>query len=616
MTIASYSTDLTDMDLAASSTGWAEATASGWTSVFAITGGETDDYIQNTTCNSTTVKTGVGALLYNNGSGITLNQDDAVLVWVKWDVSPSLDTETNGGIRTVMGSALNAFYAFKHLGSDSYIYDGWINLATGDPADTDITADYTVGSPTTTKQYHGWAFNALSVPSKGNPYKVDAIRYGRCEIICINGDATAYGTFADMAQENDYNDGTNGWNRWGLFRKVTSGNYLWKGLMSLGNATVVDFRDSNATILIDNTKHVTPAFNAIEINNASSRVDWTGITISALGAVSIGSLTVVDNADVNFESCTFNDMGTFSFLANSDVLNTQFVRCGQVIHGGGVMNGSSILESAVLADTGSLYYNGAADPNGEMDGMTFTKGALSHHAIEFGTSSPLSMTLTDIDFSGFNAADAATDSVLYIKRTSGTVNITISGGSGIISYKSDGATVNIISGAVTIQATAALKDGAPVENARVYLKASDGTGPFPFEDSVTITRSTTTATVAHTAHGMATNDKVAIAGITDKIEDRGIHQITVINANSYSYTTTDSGSTSYTGTIISTFVALSGLTAASGILSTSRVYTSAQPVVGWARKSSASPYLQEGVLVGEVSATLGFSGTSVMLADE
>ena len=612
MTVAAYSTDLNLMDDASSSTGWAEATASGWTSVFAVTGGETDDYIQNTTCNSTTVKTGVGVLLYNNGSGITLNQDDAVLVWAKWDVYPSLDVESNGGIRTVMGSSLSAFYGFKHLGSDSYIYDGWINLATGDPADSNITPDYTVGSPTTTKQYHGWAFNALSVPSKGNPYKVDAIRYGRCEIICINGDATRYGRFDDMAQENDYNDATNGYNRWGLFRKVTANNYLWKGLMSLGNATVVDFRDSNATISVDNTKHVTPAFNAIEINNASSRVDWTGITISALGTVSPGTLTVVDNADVNFQSNVFNDMGAFSFLANSTIIDNIFRRCGLVTTGGGTFTGCIFDEpSGAVGVTASSPANAALITN-----ATFNSDGTGNGLEITGTAADF--TLTNVVFSGYSTTVDA-NKAIYVNIATGTVNITISGGSGVTlssHVRTAGATVNIISGAVTVQVKAALKDGTAVENARVYLRASDGTGPFPFEDSVTITRATTTATVAHTAHGMATNDKVTIAGITDKTEDNGIHQITVTGVNAYTFTTTDSGSTSYTGTITSTFVALSGLTAATGLLSTSRVYSSNQPVVGWTRKSTSSPFLQEGVLVGEIDSTDGFNGTAVMLSDE
>ena len=51
------------------------------------------------------------------------------------------------------------------------------------------------------------------------------------------------------------------------------------------------------------------------------------------------------------------------------------------------------------------------------------------------------MTLTGIDFSGYNAADGQTDSALHIKRTVGTVEIALVGCSGSIKYKSDGATV-------------------------------------------------------------------------------------------------------------------------------------------------------------------------------
>jgi len=61
---------------------------------------------------------------------------------------------------------------------------------------------------------------------------------------------------------------------------------------------------------------------------------------------------------------------------------------------------------------------------------------------------------------------------------------------------------------------------------------------------------------------------------------------------------------------------LSGLTNVSGELSTTRDYLSDQPLVGWTRKSTSSPYLQEGVLVGTVDSSTGFAGTAVMLADE
>lgn len=621
MAIATYSTDLTDMDLAASATGWAEATATGWTSVFAVTGGETDDYIQNTTCNSTTVKTGVGALLYNNGSGITLNQDDAVLVWCKWDVYPSLDTEANGGIRTVMGSALNAFYRFDHLGSDSYIYDGWINLATGDPADADITPTATVGSPTTTKQYHGWAFNALSVPSKGNPYKVDAIRYGRCEIICIDGQAAAYGNFADMAEENDYNDGTNGYQRWGLFRKVTTDNYLWKGLMTLGNATATDFRDTNSTIAIDNTKHVTPAFNAIEINNASSRVDWTGVTISALGTVARGTFTVVDDCDVNFTSCTFNDMSTFNFLATSSVIGCNFNRCGLITAGNADFDGCIFTEPTVVADEGAVFDDRtttASETITDYDNTTFSKGTNSHHALRFGTGVAHDITLSNIDFTGFGSVADATDAVFRFDATSGSINLNLIGCTTDGTFSVDdaaGITVTVVIDPVTTLVHIDDNDGVDLQNCNVLLEAADGLGDFPFEDTVTITHVTTTASVSHTLHGLSDNDKIVIRD-ANETEYNGVFTITNTTTNAYDYTMDSDPGANATGTILASGAIIAGLTDIGGDISASRTFVSNTLVKGVARKSTASPRFKSFPLSGEINNSTGLTVNARLIIDE
>jgi hypothetical protein len=155
-------------------------------------------------------------------------------------------------------------------------------------------------------------------------------------------------------------------------------------------------------------------------------------------------------------------------------------------------------------------------------------------------------------------------------------------------------------------------EATDIENARVFLKAKDGTGPFPFEESVTIVNSGTTATVTHTAHGMASNDYADIKGASLAINN-GAHQITVTGANTYTYTMSSSPGSSPTGTITSTFVALYGLTNASGDKSTSRVYASAQPVTGWVR---LTPAYKTAPLFGEVSATTGYSATGVLISDE
>ena len=162
------------------------------------------------------------------------------------------------------------------------------------------------------------------------------------------------------------------------------------------------------------------------------------------------------------------------------------------------------------------------------------------------------------------------------------------------------------------------RDNSNLQNARVILKASDGTGDLPYLDSVTITRSGTTATVSHTAHGLATGNKVEIKGITDKTEDNnGTHTITVTGANAYTYTTTNSGSTSYTGSITSTGVVLEGLTDVNGEISDTRAWTLAQPVTGVARKATTSPIFRDSNdLIGTISTTAGLSITQALTFDE
>ena len=617
MAAPSYTTDLTTIatgDLIVDTGTWSESSDAGWD-----TGGAMVDdqnlYYNNTECVSaqlTKDSNGTGAagpatILYTHGTAITIPADGAALIHHLWAAPPALNTLANGGVKILAGSDDANFYAWNISGSDTSPAPrgGWanyaINPAVGSPTDT-------VGTAPATYSMIGMAVGA-GQQARGNPHACNAIRYGRCEAIITDGDvANGYATFAGYAAVDNASTA-----RWNLIEPV-EGGFKIQGLMSVGTSgTSVDFRDANVSITIRDTLRVTSAFNAIEVNNAVSNVEWTAVQITALGTTSIGSFVAVDNATITKDSCTFTDMGLFTYQSNTSVTNTVYRRCGTIDTGGGAFDGCTLDDStSATATTSSSPANAAL-----ITGTTYNSDG-SGNGMEI-TGTAANITLTDLDFTGYSPTVDA-DKAIFVNIATGSIELNISGGSGI-SVASDvrtaGAIVTVVSGAVTVKATAALKDGTPVENARVYLRASDGTGPFPFEESVTITRATTTATVSHTAHGMATNDKIVLEGITDNTADNNsIKQITVTDANSYTYTTVDAGSVSYTGSIVSTFVALSGLTNVSGVLSVSRVYPSNQPLVGWTRKSSVTPFLQEGVLVGTVSSTAGFSGTAVMLADE
>ena len=545
MVTPTYSTDLVDIDLAGAGTTWIETGT--WTSIFSPTLNETDLFIQGANCVSSTVKTGLGCLVPPAAAAQTFPTDGAMLVWMNWSAPNSLEPASNGGIRTVIGSSNTAFYGFNQGGSDTYTYGGWLNLATGDPAS--VTPDYTVGSPTTSKTTFGWAFNApISVPGKGNPYSADAIRVGRCQLLVVNGDGTEYGGFANAAANNDAIA-----NRWGLLSSV-SGGYLWKGLMSLGNTTnYVDFRDSNKAITIQNTPKVTPNFNKIEISNNSSNVALTAISIASLSSVARGNFEVVDaTANVVLDTCTFTDMGWFNLQTVTTASSCTFRRCYTVNASSSNVQSSSFASYQGASNTSALRWTDNVDTNGKLNGCSFTHGSVANncHGLELANVSLTSITLTDVTFSGYSTANGNSNSAIHVMKSTGSLTINITGGD-TPTILTEGATVAIVAGSVTISAKSINSAGANVASCRAILKASDGTGPFPYQEAVTIVNTGTSANVSHAIHGMATGDKVAINGAS-LWHNNGVFSITVIDTNYYNVTLPSDPGSSPTGTITST----------------------------------------------------------------
>lgn len=620
MTAPSYTTDLSTFNLCENSGTFGEFTGM-------VDGGlpdssDQDDVIQGSYLTSAVNSLKVGELqsIYADyGSGVTIPTDGAILIWNKFDAGGLLASYTNGGLRFVVGQGIADWDAWKAGGVDKAPnpYGGWYNYALNPLA---RTYDYRYGSGTgTSYRYVGMACSLTAAgPSKGQPFKIDAIRYGRGSIILEYGSSgDGYANFADAAAVNDDNSGTYGYNRWGLFQAI-AGGYLWKGRMQIGTSSnACEFTDADVFILIDDVVNCTANFNTIEINHASTIVNWTNVIFKALGTTSPGRLVMNANADMNLNACQFFDMGAFGFGGSgSEFLNCVFQGCGLITVNGGKLNGSQVLDSTVAADASAINWNVNVDPDGYLDDLVVSEGANAHHAIEFGTTSPTTMTIRGLDVgSDFAATDGQNNSTFYIARTGGTVTIYCVGCSGNMTYKSAGADVVIVADPVTVKVTVKNAQGTLIENARVLVKASNGTGPFPFEDVVTIANSGTTATVTHNTHGMATNDYVLIEGASLQANN-GVFQITVTDSNTYTYTMSSTPGSSPTGTITATFVALYGLTDAQGVKSTSRVYSGDQPVDGWARKSSSSPLYRQGPISETIDATDGMVTTAILITDE
>jgi len=341
---------------------------------------------------------------------------------------------------------------------------------------------------------------------------------------------------------------------------------------------------------------------------ATNRPDLIVTTDSAPGTLDMDVMVLNGLRTVELgEGCT---------MTNSVVLNTGVIDATAAGDVGADMTGTSILDSTVAANTSALIWAINEDPDGKLDDMTFNVGGNAHHAIEFGTTSPLTMTVRGMAATGYNASNGQNDSTFHVKRTSGTVTINVIGGTGNFSYRTDGATVVVVIDPVdTLVTILDGRDNSDLQNARVILEAANGTGDLPFEDSVTITRSGSTASVAHTAHGLVNGNKVVIRG-ADQAEYNGVKTITNVTTNAYDYTVTGSPTTPATGTIIATGVVLEGLTDVSGEIKDTRTWTLAQPVIGVARKATASPIFADASLTGVVNTSTGLLITQALSFDE
>ena len=281
-------------------------------------------------------------------------------------------------------------------------------------------------------------------------------------------------TMADVAGD----DATNGWN---LVTNPLGSQYIFFGPTEWGESAAAADHYFTASSeqwywVGDNAGGRAVGATHFPFRVVGNATDAGSFVINAVVIVNTGVPSEFDCSDTDIDTleiagCSMDGLASFSAPSSGGTSRlcetTIFNNCGQITHNGASMNECSISGYTGALDTSSLVYNETSNPNGVMDDITFNKGSAAHHAIEFGLSSPLTMTITGINFSGFNAANAQNDSALHIKRTSGTVNITVSGGSGTVSYKTDGATVNILND-VTVTFTG-MKDNTEV---RVY-KTSD-----------------------------------------------------------------------------------------------------------------------------------------------
>ena len=610
--------DLIDISLADAVTGWSGTSGQLDTEVYkqAVTIGSDGAYTYQTGKNSIETCTFTPAANIN----MTANYTNPHLYWtMRCDVFPfceDLNTgATNSGLMIRVTDGSGNYEQWHVAGADTW--DGsWrtfvldltntanVHSTSGtlSLADVDIISFITDNS------------NSGNIRIIDNTW-VDAVRYG--DGLQAESTTTEAFDFLDIA-----NDDVLTANYYGVLQPQ-AGILAAKGGIIIGDAT----GSATANLVSLNEQIVFQDFivqsthykiTAVASATATTDIDIQGAVWSFVGD---GTLRPdVDWTDSDINSVVFQgtmlDMGTFKYKSGDDCRNITYVQCSTITPAGADIRGSTVSASNLPAtiDVSAVVYNETADPDGEFDDMTFIRGSSIHHAIAFGTSSPTSITLRGIDFQGYNGTVGNASTALYFERTSGTVTVNLIGCTGTISYTTAGADINLVVDPVALTVTCVdANDLSVISGARVAVEVTSTAGGYPFETGVSVSVTSTTATVTHTAHGLSTNDYVRIKGL-NQAGYNGVKQITVTGANTYTYTVVNDGAA--TGTPNATFVVISGTTNGSGVISATYSYSADQPISGRARKSTASPFYSTAPVTGTILAASGLATTVPMVKDE
>lgn len=423
---------------------------------------------------------------------------------------------------------------------------------------------------------------------------VDALRFGT--------GLTATGTAFDLADIAAVDQLVA--NQYGILENIDDVIFS-QGRLQIGNGATTTTFTSDNEVLVFRDAAVSSTLYDFELTGSGCEVVISSLTARAAGTTD-NARFVCDFSVANSLTITgsaFTRTGLLTLAAGHSVINTVFNGCSQVDPSTATFNNNTF--SNYVGTLGAVLFP-SNDSN--ISDLVFI---VCDNGVEYDASSDSTLP----SFDNFTFDDEAGN--FDVNNTSGAVvSIGNANGSNGNSYNTGGDIVTFLSNPVSLTIKVQDTDGVAIQDARVLTEAGVG-GAYPIDVVVSITRVTTVATVTQTAHGLANGDKVVIRNAGEN-EYIGVHTISNVTLNTYDYTVAGSPTTPATGTILSTFVLLEGLTDVSGEITISRTYASNTPLSSKSkvRKSTISPFYKTGSVLGTVDKDTGLVTTVVMLSDE
>jgi hypothetical protein len=461
-----YATDLADINLAETTTGWA-ALGGGASGLSA----SPDIAMQGPNCIDKQITNSEKGQVFNNGSGITPGADEHFFIWAFMSTPGLAATLVNRGLAAVIGSATTAYVQFHVEGSDTYGAVGrvgkcypirYVNTANASPPYRTL-----VGVPGTTPQVFGATAN-ITATVRGSNLGVDAIRRGT-GVFVTSGESADPATLEGAAAVNDHVD-----NRWGVLTRIGGSAYELQGRLvigrnSSGTPTAAHFVDANKSILLVDTPHSLVDFTQIVIDHASTVFEITNYTVEAAGTNNRGKLVFVSGAGGALAGCNFVNIGTSELRSGVTAVGCTWRGCDQITANGASLVGSTI--SGSVAATSALLWDTATDTNGKLDGTEFVMGT-GGHGLELGPNTPNSISLVDVDFSVYGA-DGTANAALY-NNSGKALTINISGGSTPTVRNGAGASTDLVSDQRTFSFAVRNAGGSPITGYEWRLYEASG----------------------------------------------------------------------------------------------------------------------------------------------
>ncbi len=595
---------------------WAELgsqSSSQNTDIFVTNGGTRAKKVSNST---------KGFMYQINASGEDITGLIAALRWATLAGVNLLDTRTAGGVSIAVQDTNGDVSYWDVDGNDTYSGGFKVSVASmavSPSRNSGTAADLTIA------EYIGMEWTTTSNVGGGDPNCfIDYVATFPISGVVVTGNSTALlGDLVDVVDIANTNSIVTG-----LFER-RSGQLFSKTRIVL-QPDGSDMSESDETLTFEN-----PVYDAgATIDSALNEIGLVGadadnVTLTRCGIIASEpdeavatdanrEFDISGSADFDLDTCVFRGFNGTAAVAlggsGQAIDGTTFDACGQVTAGAAVIR-DPIFRAAIDA-AGAFFW----DENTDIDrGAFFSDG--TGYGIQYRPTGagPFTENLDGFTFDGYGSDETA-DAAVHINPVTTTVTITFNITDGTEpTYDEDAGysgTFTSVPSPVVLRITVVDgRDLSVVEGAFVFIKANTGSEPLPFEESCTLTQTGGTATADHTAHGMATNDKIFIEG-ANEADYNGVHTITVTGANAYTFPIDSGADSPATGTITCTWVAISGFTDSGGEIQLSRVLTADQTVAGDVRKKSHSPVFVDGPVAGTYDSVDGFAQIVQLVIDE